>query len=281
MDVLPGPESYSFWLFWGGLACFLLERAAPWRPAQPWTRPGLGQDAFLLVFNGFLLGMALAWPATSLVWLVESALRAGGLTPPAELAWVTRLPLGVQVVIYLLLADFLEWCVHVNLHRRRLLWGFHQLHHSITTLDWIGNFRFHWMEVVLYKSFKWLPLAVLGASWEAIHIASVISLTMGYLNHANLRTDWGPLRLVLNSPRLHVWHHDVELHGRGGQNFGVVFSLWDRLFGTLYYPEDEEAPRRLGFGGQERFPAALWRRLLYPLFQKGGGGAPGQGAPPH
>jgi hypothetical protein len=47
-------------------------------------------------------------------------------------------------------------------------WTFHKVHHSITTMDWIGNWRFHWIEIVVYKSLQWLPLAWLNASPEAI-----------------------------------------------------------------------------------------------------------------
>jgi len=50
--------------------------------------------------------------------------------------------------------------VHHNLlHRVPWLWTFHKVHHSITTMDWIGNWRFHWMEIVVYKTLQWLPLA--------------------------------------------------------------------------------------------------------------------------
>ena len=57
----------------------------------------------------------------------------------------------MQFIAFFLLKDFLEWCIHNLLHRVPWLWEFHKLHHTIEELDWIGNFRFHWMEVVIYE----------------------------------------------------------------------------------------------------------------------------------
>ena len=53
------------------------------------------------------------------------------------------------------------------------LWTFHKVHHAITTMDFVGNFRFHWMEIVVYKTAQWLPLALLGASGEAAFVVAV------------------------------------------------------------------------------------------------------------
>jgi sterol desaturase/sphingolipid hydroxylase (fatty acid hydroxylase superfamily) len=122
--------------------------------------------------------------------------------------------------------------------------------------------------LLLYRSVKYIPLALLGARWEALLVVAVIATLIGHLNHANLNISWGPLRYVLNSPKMHVWHHDVEQHGPGGQNFGQVLSVWDWVFGTAYWPEDREAPQKLGFEGMESYPRSVPGRLLYPLSRR-------------
>ena len=142
---------------------------------------------------------------------------------------------------------------------------FHKFHHSIEELDWIGNFHFHWGEVVVYKTLSYLPLIVLGVNSHVILIIAILSTLVGDLNHANLPISWGPFRYVLNSPKMHVWHHDVVLHRHGGQNFAIVFSIWDWIFGTVYWPEDEDRPPKLGFKGMEGYPRGLFGRLIYPL----------------
>jgi sterol desaturase/sphingolipid hydroxylase (fatty acid hydroxylase superfamily) len=75
----------------------------------------------------------------------------------------------------------------------------------------------------------------------------------------------GPLRYVINSPRFHAWHHDIELKREGGQNFGVNLTIWDWMFGTAHWPDDAEAPTRYGFEGIESFPKNFWGRLWSPF----------------
>ena len=91
----------------------------------------------------------------------------------------------------------------------------------------------------------------------------VIEGFMGHFNHANLRVSIGPLRYVLNSPGMHIWHHTHPESGPIDRNFGIIFSVWDWLFRTAYMPAAN--PRRLGFADMERFPRAMWRQLLVPL----------------
>ena len=73
-------------------------------------------------------------------------------------------PLVVQILVFFVLKDFLEWTVHNLLHRNKYLWELHKLHHSITEMDWIGNFRFHWGEVVVYQTLTYLPLVCWGST---------------------------------------------------------------------------------------------------------------------
>jgi sterol desaturase/sphingolipid hydroxylase (fatty acid hydroxylase superfamily) len=177
----------------------------------------------------------------------------------------------VQFVAFFLLKDFLEWGVHNLLHRVPWLWEFHKVHHSIEELDWIGNFRFHWMEIAVYKGLTYFPLVILGADGRVILAIAVVGTLIGHLNHSNLNLSWGPLRYLLNSPRMHVWHHDRDWpadHPQG-VNFAICLSVWDWLFGTAYWPtleqSPEQQPRRRGFQGDERFPRSLAGRFFYPL----------------
>ena len=267
LNIIWDTRGYFFWLLAVSLFCWILERLTPWRPRQGAWRDQIGQDFFWLVFNGHYAGVLVAFVAA---WFfLQIGRLAGGwpLSSPESIRLLAETPLWVQLVTFLVLKDFLEWCIHNLLHRVPLLWGFHKLHHSIEELDWIGNMRFHWMEIVVYKSLTYLPLVLLGVDGKVILWVAVFSTLIGHLNHANLRISWGPFRYVLNSPRMHVWHHDVALHGRYGQNFAVVFSLWDWFFQTAYLPDEGEQPGRLGFIGMEVFPRGLIGRLIYPFWK--------------
>ncbi|MDH3627224.1 MAG: sterol desaturase family protein [Acidobacteriota bacterium] len=268
---MPIYAQYYVWLIGTSLFCLLLERIVPWRREQTLLRPGLFQDLFWLVFNGHYLGMIFAIFTGRLFLAWHDALLALGWPLPESLQLVSGWPLWLQFITLLVVKDFVEWNIHRLLHNVPWLWELHKLHHSLRQLDWIGNFRFHWGEIIVYKTLSYLPLVVLGVDWRVMLAIGVLWTLMLDINHANLPISWGPLRYVLNSPKMHVWHHDVELHGKGGQNFGQVLSVWDWLFGTVYWPDDQERPVQFGFAGQESYPESLLGRLFYPvsrLFRK-------------
>jgi sterol desaturase/sphingolipid hydroxylase (fatty acid hydroxylase superfamily) len=258
--------SYSQWLVVISLAFVALERVLPWR-RQALLRPGWARDLGFLAVNGHLFSLATAalngWLALEATRLLQRAgLRLGG-SPIAS--W----PFWAQFAAFLVVSDFLQWCVHNLLHRVPLLWTFHKVHHAITTMDFVGSFRFHWMEIVVYKSLQWLPLALLGASGEAAFAVAVLSTIWGDLNHANLNVGLGPLGYVFNGPRMHLWHHDQSDEGGLAKNFAVVLSVWDFLFRTAYWPRDR-SPVRLGYPGDLEMPQGLLGELLWPLARRGG-----------
>ncbi len=254
-------KSYTFWLIVVSLFCFLLERIIPWRK-QKILRPELAQDIFWLIFNGYYLAVLFSplfnWASSSFSAFIVSL----GFPSPSSLNFVNDFPFGLQVVILLVFQDFIEWGVHNLLHRVPLLWEFHKLHHSIHTMDWIGNFRFHWLEVFVYKSIKYLPLALMGFDGNAVLVVAVFATLIGHLNHSNIPWSYGPLKYIFNSPKMHIWHHDEEMHLPAGQNFGIVLSIWDWIFRTAYMPEGQ--PKRIGFKGDEEFPKNVVFRFLYP-----------------
>ena len=233
-------------------------------PVPP-TRRGFGQDLFWLVFNGHYLGLVLAMGTGRLVTWMNGALHDLGLPVPESLALLSGAPLWLQFVLFLVIKDFVEWNIHRLLHNVPWLWELHKLHHSIEQLDWIGNFRFHWGEIIVYKTLSYLPLVILGVDHRVLFAIALLWTVMLDVNHANVPFSWGPLRYVLNSPKMHVWHHDIELHGKGGQNFGQLLSVWDWLFGTVYWPRDREHPDELGFEGIESYPQGVLGRMIFPF----------------
>ena len=267
LDFIWDTQGYFFWLIIISIFCGILERIFTWRKEQKVFRTQIWQDYFWLIFNGHFAGMLLAYVTVWLAGQVNQVFSQISLPPPDSLNLLSNTPLWIQFIVYFIFADFIEWIVHNMLHRIPWMWEFHKLHHSIKELDWIGNFRFHWMEIVIYRSFKYFPLVILGINNQVILWIAIVATLIGHLNHANIKTDWGILRYIFNSPRLHVWHHDVVLHGKGGQNFAIVFSIWDWLFKTIYYPQDTESPQKLGFDKIESFPMGIMKRLLYPLIK--------------
>ena len=251
----------------------LAERLRPWRREQTWPRPEIGQDIFWLAFNGMASGFLFGSLYGAIYGLEERAFVGALGFFPGSLRAAAGLPVWAQFLAVLVAGDFMEWFVHNALHRVPWLWRFHRVHHSIVVMDWIGNFRFHWGESLLYNSIKHLPMALLGADASVVLLAAVTSTGIGHLNHSNLNISWGPVRYLLNSPRMHIWHHEKGLRGGAGVNFAVVFSLWDWVFRTAYMPRVAPIePAALGFRGQDRAPGSLLMRFFLPGADRVGAG---------
>lgn len=268
---MPVYLQYYFWLIAASVFCFTLERLHPWRKKQLVLRRGFFQDIFWLLFNGHFFSIIFANEAGKLIiGLLNSALQDLELPVPQDIALLSGAPLWVQFIVFFILKDFVEWNIHRLLHNVPWLWEFHKLHHSIEELDWIGNFRFHWGEIIIYRTLSYLPLVILGIDGTVLLIIAVVWTVMLDLNHSNIRFSWGPLKYLFNSSAMHVWHHDVVQHGKGGQNFGQVLSIWDWIFKTVYWPPNEEQPEKLGFENMNKYPEGLLRRLVYPFWKKPG-----------
>ena len=264
-EIIWDTRGYFFWLWTISLAIWIIEQFFPWRKEQPTFRKELLQDVFWLFINGHYIGILVAYISA---WGFSNFLLFIGwidVPNPEETQFLLSQPYWIQFIVFFLLKDFAEWCVHNTLHRVPWLWEFHKLHHSIKEMDFIGNFRFHWMEIVVYNTLKYLPLVMFGVSSDVILPIAIISTIIGHLNHANIKISWGPFKYILNSPRMHIWHHDVVMHKPFGQNFGIVFSIWDWIFRTVYWPADDSQPERIGFEGDEDFPSSIPERIIYPI----------------
>jgi len=81
--------------------------------------------------------------------------------------------------------------------------------------------------------------------------------------HANVRWTNGRLGKWISSPIYYRWHHatDGEAVDR---NFAGLFPVWDRMFGTQYFPADPK-PQGFGLPGLVRLGNGLWEQLSYPF----------------
>lgn len=258
---------YWHWLLGLSLLFVLIERLRPRDPAQKTVRPALLTDLVYAVFNGHWLGVGIAMLSAPLADGLDAALADRGLSIHLDL--VSRLPAIAQFLIAFFVVDLMQWGVHNLLHRVPFLWRLHQVHHSIVHMDFWGSLRFHFVEVVVYKTLLYLPMALLGFDGTVLFWLAIVSTAIGHLNHANLDVRFGPLVYLLNGPQMHVWHHahpdaDPSLP-KVGVNFAINLSLWDWLFGTAHLPADRRPPQRLGFAGIEHYPQDPLRQLVAPI----------------
>lgn len=232
---------------------------------QKVLRTWVWSDYVHMIFNGNFFG---AWiVAISARYVqphLESALAGAGLKDALFFNAIAEWGMISQIIVGFIILDFTQWLVHNTLHRSSFLWEFHKVHHSVKDgeMDWIVSLRFSWLEIVFYKTAMFLPIVWFGLSMETIFFHAVFGTLVGHLNHANLTWDYGLLRYVFNSPRMHLYHHayDAPAHG---QNFGISLSCWDWIFGTDHLP-DEPCPK-IGFPGVEELPNDFFGQLVWPL----------------
>lgn len=259
--------NYFYWLIGVSLFAWLLEVFFPWRKDQPLFRKDFWLDGFYILFNYFLFSLIL-YNALSHVAVeafndfLQSVFGISNLVAIEIGSW----PYALQLVLLFVVADFIQWNVHRLLHRVDWLWNFHKVHHSVKQMGFAAHMRFHFMETIVYKSIQYIPLAMIGFSIEDFFIVHMLTLAIGHINHANVGIDYGPLKYVLNNPKMHIWHHAKALpkDRRYGVNFGISLSIWDYLFGTNYLPHDGKNIE-LGYPGDDHMPESFQGQVLAPF----------------
>jgi sterol desaturase/sphingolipid hydroxylase (fatty acid hydroxylase superfamily) len=261
---------YPVWL--AGLAALFicLERLWPLRPDQPLLRRGIWSDIGYIIFNSEFLGVLIGNLSILIIARIDRTLDLAHLKSALYMGAMAKAPGWLQFIVLLLVFDFLQWAIHNLLHRVGWLWEFHKVHHSIVDMDWIGDWRFHWVEVVVYRSLLYIPAAFFGFQGAVMFWVGIVNTAIGHFAHANLKVHVGTLKYVINTPEMHIWHHNHPESGPINRNFGITLSLWDWLFGTAYVPPRD--PARLGFEGIETYPVQLPGQWLAPfvgLFKRG------------
>jgi sterol desaturase/sphingolipid hydroxylase (fatty acid hydroxylase superfamily) len=265
----PNLHNYFYWLVALSILVWGLEIILPWRRNQSIFRRDFWMDGFYMFFNFFLFSLV-GYNAISNVGveLFNDFLGVFGVTNLAaiELESWSR---WAQLLALFIIADFVQWNIHRLLHRVPFLWEFHKVHHSVKEMGFAAHLRFHWMETVVYKTLQYIPLAMIGFSIQDFFLVHITALFIGHINHANLGWDYGPLKYILNNPKMHIWHHAKELPNehKYGMNYGLTFSFWDYIFGTAYIPKNGK-DIELGFPDEKEFPKSFWKQILYPFLKK-------------
>ncbi|MDO6601968.1 sterol desaturase family protein [Arenibacter palladensis] len=253
--------------FWGliiiSLVVWMLEILFPWRKEQSIFRRDFWLDGFYMFFNFFLFAIAISG-FYKLLGLLFSDL--GIRQSSLAVIDMSQFPSWLQLLIFFLILDFVQWFTHILLHKYPFLWKFHQIHHSVKEMGFAAHLRYHWMENVFYKPLKTFGVMILGGfEPEQAYIVHFFAIAIGHFNHANIKITWGPLKYILNNPVMHLYHHAHDLpDGKYGVNFGISLSLWDYIFKTNYIPEDS-GTIELGFEGDEKIPNSFWKQITYGL----------------
>lgn len=221
------PSSHRSLILVGGIALFwIIESAVPLFTfrASKWKHAGINIFFTLttIVVN-FVLAFILVWSSD---WVVANNF---GL-----LQWLD-MPLWATAIAGLLLLDFGgAYLAHWTEHRVPVLWKFHLIHHTDQHLDTTSANRHHPGESVIRFVFTTAAVVVFGAPIWLVFLYQSMSVVLSQFNHANITVPkWidKPLGLLFVTPDMHRVHHHYRLPYTD-TNFGNIFSIWDRLFGT-------------------------------------------------
>lgn len=260
----PTWHNYFYWLLGLSLIIWLLEILFPWRKNQSIFRQNFWADGFYMFFNYFLFSL-----------IVYNAVSNVAVTLFNDFLWLFKIkniiafeiqnwPKWTQLILLFVLTDFIQWNVHRTLHRVPWMWEYHKLHHSVKEMGFAAHLRFHWMESIFYKTAQYIPVAMIGFGLQDFFIVHIFATAVGHINHSNLDISYGPLKYILNNPKMHIWHHSKTLpDGAYGVNYGLTLSIWDYLFKTNYIPSDGRNIE-LGFKNDESFPKTISSQMLYP-----------------
>ena len=162
-------------------------------------------------------------------------------------AWTTWF---VAFVLY----DLCYYWLHRISHERQLLWAAHVAHHqseeynlSTALRQTSTGFLFGWI--------FYIPLFVLGIPPEVVVSVGAVNLIYQFWVHTRHVPELGWLEYVFITPSNHRVHH-AQNDCYVDKNYGGVFIVWDRLFGT-YQPELADTPCIYGIRG----PLLSWSPL--------------------
>jgi len=230
------PTSHRSLILAGGITLFwIIENAFPLFNFnyKKWQHAGIN---FFLTLTTIIINFSLAFILLKTSdWTVTNNFGV--------LQWLPQMPLWLYAIIGLLLLDLIgAYLVHLVEHKVKFLWHFHLIHHTDTWVDTTSGNRHHPGESVIRFIFTTLGVLIVGSPMWMVFMYQTISVVSTQFTHANISLPKKMdafLSYFIVSPNMHKVHHHYKLPYTDS-NYGNIFSIWDRLFGTFMYLPKEE-----------------------------------------
>lgn len=230
------PSSHRSLILVGGITIFwLIENTFPLFQMQyrKWHHAGINIFfTITTIIVNFILAFILIKTAA---WTTENHFGI--------LQWLPQMSIWLYTIIGLLLLDLIgAYVVHLIEHKVKFLWRFHLIHHTDTWIDTTTANRHHPGESVIRFAFTTLGVLIVGSPMWMVFLYQSLSVVASQFNHANISLP-NKLDVFLSyfivSPNMHKVHHHYVLPYTDS-NYGNIFSVWDRLFGTFTtLPKDQ------------------------------------------
>ena len=157
--------------------------------------------------------------------------------------WLPEMPLWLYALLGVLFLDFFgAYLAHYVEHKVKPLWMVHLVHHSDHNVDTTTANRHHPIESIIRFAFTLAGVFIVGTPIAIVFLYQSMSLVATQFTHANIKMSKRVDKLisyVFISPDMHKIHHHYKLPYTDS-NYGNIFSIWDRLFGTYMYMNRED-----------------------------------------
>lgn len=189
--------------------------------------------------------------SVSAVLLGALATSLGVVQWSMEAAW--------QWVVAFVAYDFCYYWKHRFGHEWRIMWASHVAHHQSEEFNLSTALRQSGTDYIGFLFY--LPLYFAGMPPAAIITVGSLNLIYQFWVHTEHIRRLGPLEWVFVTPSNHRVHH-ARNERYLDKNYGGVFILWDRMFGTF---QDERADERCVYGITKGLQSwnPLWANLHF------------------
>ncbi|WP_150047050.1 MULTISPECIES: sterol desaturase family protein [Methylomonas] len=138
----------------------------------------------------------------------------------------------VKFLLVFALFDFAIYLWHVAGHKFEWLWRFHKVHHSDKSFNVSTGFRFHVLDLLLEIVYKCIFVILIGVNAYLVLSIEIIELFFIFFHHANIKVpNEEYVSNFIITPYLHRVHHS-KIRIEHDSNYGIVLSVWDKMFGT-------------------------------------------------
>jgi sterol desaturase/sphingolipid hydroxylase (fatty acid hydroxylase superfamily) len=213
------------------------------RPAQRRALIARGhrQDAIYTLLNVTLIVPLMTALTLSFVEITERVF------PWIVLPRMGIVPRVIVIAVIFVGMDGLNWYVHLANHRVRVLWRFHELHHSQEDMNALTVFRTHPFLHVSYLV-ALIPGVVLLANGAVSTSVLIAYAAFVAFAHSNTNLGFGPLRRIFVSPNYHRIHHRRD--GAQDVNLGFALTIWDQLSRRAVFPDASTVRIDTGLAGR-------------------------------
>jgi sterol desaturase/sphingolipid hydroxylase (fatty acid hydroxylase superfamily) len=167
---------------------------------------------------------------------------------PSVVLWITLL----------VCTDFAWYWYHRLAHEINIFWAAHIVHHQSEDFNYTVSARITVFQAFIRTAF-WAILPVIGFPAEMITTVLLVHGVYPFFVHTQLVGKLGVLEYLFVTPSHHRVHHASNPEYLD-KNYGDVFIIWDKLFGTF---KKEESPVVYGLTKPLKSNSFLWQHFHY------------------